>query len=144
MRRRGARARGQSMVEFALILPIFLLLVFGAVDLGRAVFYQSLLDNAVRDGARLGIVDQDPATVRGRVQTALGPFGGQVTTCAAVIYTPALLPGAPACAMSGSASPSAYGYVTVTAALPFSPLVGLDGAGWHLTLQAQSTMLFFP
>ena len=33
--------RGQAMVEFALIIPIFLLFVFGILDLGRAVYAYS-------------------------------------------------------------------------------------------------------
>lgn len=140
----AARSRGQSMVEFALVLPVFLLLTFGTVDLGRAIFYQSLLNNAVRDGARFGTVSQDTAAVQLHVQTALNQFAGQVTTCAAVIYSSSLLTGAPVCANVGSATPGAYGYVTVTAALPFAPIVGLYGGGWQITLHAQSTMLFSP
>jgi Flp pilus assembly protein TadG len=132
------------MVEFALVLPTFLMLVFGAADLGRAVFYQSLLNNAVRDGARSATVSQDTSVVQQHVATALGPFAGAVTTCAAVIYSSSLLTGAPACANAGSGSPGAYGYVTVTAALPFSPVVGLSGTSWQITLRAQSTMIFSP
>jgi Flp pilus assembly protein TadG len=47
---------GQTLVEFALILPVFLLLVLGFFDLGRAVFYYSSLSNAVREGTRDGVV----------------------------------------------------------------------------------------
>ena len=54
MRRR--RGRGQALVEFALVIPIFLLLVFGLVDLGRAVFVNNSLGEAARDGARYGSV----------------------------------------------------------------------------------------
>lgn len=142
----AARSRGQSMVEFALVLPIFLMLTFGTVDLGRAVFYQSLLNNAVRDGARYGTISQDTNAVQTHVQTALNQFAGQVTTCAAVIYSIpyTLLTTAPACANAGSATPGSYGYVTVTAAMPFAPIVGLYGNGWQITLHAQSTMLFSP
>lgn len=47
---------GQTMVEFALLIPFFLLLLLGFFDLGRAWFYRSSLSNAVREGARAGIV----------------------------------------------------------------------------------------
>jgi Flp pilus assembly protein TadG len=50
--------RGQSLVEFGLILPIFLLMVFGIVDFGRAVFAYSTLNNAAREAARVAVVDQ--------------------------------------------------------------------------------------
>lgn len=54
LRRRGEH--GQAMVELAFVLPIFLLLVFGLVDLGRAVFVSNSLAEAARDGARYGSV----------------------------------------------------------------------------------------
>ncbi len=47
---------GQSLVEFGLILPIILLIIIIFIDLGRIVYYYSALNNAVREGARYGIV----------------------------------------------------------------------------------------
>ena len=44
-------------MEFALALPIFLLIVFGAVDMGRWVYGHSTLSQAAREGARLGAVE---------------------------------------------------------------------------------------
>jgi len=37
-RRRGARGNGQALVEFALVIPLFLLLMVALFDMGRAVF----------------------------------------------------------------------------------------------------------
>jgi len=51
------RHLGQSLIEFALIIPLVLFLLFGFFDLGRAVFYYSSLSNAVREGTRYAIVD---------------------------------------------------------------------------------------
>lgn len=48
--------RGQSMVELALALPILVLVIFGLVDLGRAVYINNSLAEAARDGARYGSV----------------------------------------------------------------------------------------
>lgn len=42
---------GQSVVEFAILLPIILLLIMGALDLGRAFFMKIALTNAAREGA---------------------------------------------------------------------------------------------
>jgi hypothetical protein len=56
--RHRERSRGQSLVEFALILPVFLLLLFGLFDMGRAVYYWSTINNAAREAARELIVDQ--------------------------------------------------------------------------------------
>lgn len=47
---------GQSLVEFALGLTVFLLLVLGIVDLGRVILFYNMLSNAARDGARVGII----------------------------------------------------------------------------------------
>lgn len=44
------------MVEYALILIPFLLLVMGIFDFGRGILYYNMLSNAAREGARWGIV----------------------------------------------------------------------------------------
>lgn len=49
---------GQSLVEFALIFPIAFFLITGFLDLGRAVFYYSLISNSVREGTRYAIVNK--------------------------------------------------------------------------------------
>jgi hypothetical protein len=46
--------RGQSLVEFALTLPLLLLIVIGTIDLGRAYFRTENLTNAVKEGAFFG------------------------------------------------------------------------------------------
>lgn len=55
---------GQTLVEFALILPIFVLVLVGLFDVGRAVFAYSTVNNAAREAGRVAIVDQTPAHVR--------------------------------------------------------------------------------
>jgi Flp pilus assembly protein TadG len=44
--------QGGVAVEFAIILPIFLLLVFGIIDLGHAWYIRQIVTNASREGAR--------------------------------------------------------------------------------------------
>ena len=56
--RRRAGAHGQSLVEFALVLPIIILLVVGFVEIGRAVFAYNTIANAARQGARVAAVNQ--------------------------------------------------------------------------------------
>lgn len=50
---------GQTLVEFALAIPVLLLLSVVIFDLGRAVYYSSAVNNAAREGARYGIVFPD-------------------------------------------------------------------------------------
>jgi hypothetical protein len=52
LRRRSRSGRGQGLAEFALVLPVFLLIVFGIIDLGRVVWATDDITNAAREGAR--------------------------------------------------------------------------------------------
>jgi Flp pilus assembly protein TadG len=72
-RRSNRRRRGQALVEFALVIPIFLLVMVALFDLGRAVFAYNTLTNAAREGVRLAIVNQDSASIiaRAKSQTAI-------------------------------------------------------------------------
>jgi Flp pilus assembly protein TadG len=79
--RRGAgrrrAGRGQSLVEFALLLPVLALLLVGALDLGRAFYSAVQLTNSVREGANFGRLSPsavgssdtpDPDNIRFKVQ----------------------------------------------------------------------------
>ena len=52
-----AESRGQSLVEFALVLPVFLLFVFVLIDGGRYVYTDSVLSQAAREAARVAAVE---------------------------------------------------------------------------------------
>jgi Flp pilus assembly protein TadG len=52
----------QSLVEFGLILPIFLILVFGIIDFGMGLRAYITVAQATREGARYGIVGNQPGT----------------------------------------------------------------------------------
>jgi len=58
---RRARERGAALVEFALILPLFILLVFGIMEAGWLFAQEVEIRNAAREGARLAVVDWDTA-----------------------------------------------------------------------------------
>jgi Flp pilus assembly protein TadG len=58
LHRSGRRARGQAMVEFALVFPIFMLVVFGIIDVGRYVYVVNAFSQAAREAARYGSVEQ--------------------------------------------------------------------------------------
>jgi TadE-like protein len=50
------REAGQSLLEFALVIPIFLALLLGIVDVGRAVWANNTVANAAREAARFAAV----------------------------------------------------------------------------------------
>jgi Flp pilus assembly protein TadG len=78
----GARDRGAAAVEFALLLPVLLLVVFGLVDLGRALNAQITLTQAAREGVRLAALSE--SNVVSRTQAAATGLSGvtvTVTSC---------------------------------------------------------------
>jgi hypothetical protein len=64
---------GEALVEFALILPILLVLSLGMLDFGRAFHAKSLVDQAAREGCRVAIVTKplDQALIVSRVERVL-------------------------------------------------------------------------
>lgn len=63
--RRYRGNRGEELVEFALVLPMFFLLMFAMIDLGRLYFIKETLENAIRQAGRYAITGAhrtDPVT----------------------------------------------------------------------------------
>jgi Flp pilus assembly protein TadG len=99
------RSRGQALVEFTVILPVFFLLVAGMFDFGLGIYTDLTLVNAAREGARLGVIDPgNTVAIEDRVRAMAGnldasrlkvtvacerPSGASFTSCA----TPKWLPG---------------------------------------------------
>ena len=49
--------RGAAAVEFAVVAPLFFLLIFGMIEFGRMVMVQQVITNASREGARVAVLD---------------------------------------------------------------------------------------
>jgi Flp pilus assembly protein TadG len=79
------RGRGQALVEFALVLPLVMLLIFGAVDFGRAIYAYNSMAEAARQANRTAIVNQDAPTVK-NVAVAAAPASGLVAAGVSVCY----------------------------------------------------------
>lgn len=62
--------KGQSLVEFALIVPLILLLLFGMFDIGRVLFSAVALEHAAREGARVASVGKTNAEVIASIRNA--------------------------------------------------------------------------
>ncbi|MEK7788130.1 MAG: TadE family protein, partial [Chloroflexota bacterium] len=69
---RGARCHeyGAAAVEFALLLPLLMLLLFGIVEFGLALHRQQVLATASREGARVGIRQTAPRPTSGDIERA--------------------------------------------------------------------------
>jgi Flp pilus assembly protein TadG len=73
---RSRLERGQNAVEFALLLPVLFLILFGILDLGRLFFAAITITNAARDGARYGIEHpNDTAGIQARVEAEAAGTG---------------------------------------------------------------------
>ena len=126
--RRRSPGHGQSLVEFAIVLPIFLLLIFAIADLGLAVFSYNSITNAAREGVRLAIVNQDTTkiTLRATQQAAVA----RTPTVTAGFYQPNA-DGTPNLAKSCPIAPASYiavgclAMVTFTGGYtPITPFIG--------------------
>ena len=51
---------GATAVEFAIILPLLVLLLFGIIEFGLLLYNQHVITNAAREGARYGIIVRNP------------------------------------------------------------------------------------
>ena len=66
------RRRGASVVEFAIVAPVFILLVLGMIEYGRMIMVQQVITNASREGARQAALDGSTTTsVNSTVNTYL-------------------------------------------------------------------------
>jgi len=68
-RPRAQRSRGQALVEFSLVFPLMMLLVFGLIDIGRLVYANNALSEAAREGARWGSVQARSALALDAIET---------------------------------------------------------------------------
>ena len=74
---KNRKSSGQSLLEFAIILPILLLLVMGVFDLGGGIYYYSAIQNAAREGARYGAVNHcDAAGIKNQAKQMAGLGAG--------------------------------------------------------------------
>ena len=116
LRKVRRREEAQSLAEFALILPMFLIMVFGVIDFGMGLRAYITLSSATREGARYGVVGNQAGTftaggvgdcdgtkttsIVGKVCTTMNGLGltniQTVTTkCPPAITKPPCAPGSP-------------------------------------------------
>jgi Flp pilus assembly protein TadG len=82
--------KGQSLVEFALLLPLLLLLICGIVDMGRLMFAYVSLNMTTQEAVRLGGLGRSDADIRYYAETNLRVGDPSKIT---VKITPELTPG---------------------------------------------------
>ncbi|TVR75835.1 MAG: pilus assembly protein [Sphaerobacteraceae bacterium] len=130
---RTHRFRGQGMVEFALVLPVFLAITLGTIELGWLVFANHTLTNATREGARYAMVhgqrSGDVATVS-TVAPVVQDFGGRFAseiTVTNVEFTP------------DTAEPGSQ--VLVETSYDHAPIIGMIIGAGTINLTSSSTVI---
>lgn len=122
------RDRGAVAVEFALLLPVLLMLVFGLIDFGRLLNAQITLTQAAREGARLAALGYPSATV---VSRTVGAATGLNLSSSNVTAT--ICP--------SGAGPGTDGTVQVTYHFSFvTPIGAIVGFGSSNTLTTKAVM----
>lgn len=131
--------KGAVMVEFAFILPIFLVLLFGVITFSVALYDRTVLCLAVREGARMGALydannyDSNGNFVSSNVTTKANNAALQVLSNDLVTFGPGMSPTATA-SVSGAAGQRT---VTVTANINYTGLYIFSNA---LSLSATTIM----
>ena len=115
--------RGAAAVEFAVVAPVFFLMIFGMIEFGRMIMVQQVLTNASREGARLAVLD---GTASSDVKTAVAKYltGARIydnVTTALSSATIRVYVGVGDTYVLAEPSTAGYGApVTVTVEVPFS------------------------
>jgi hypothetical protein len=150
------REEGQALVEMAFVLPVFLLLVIGLFDLGRAVFQVNTLAYAAREGTRYAIVhgqaSEDPVAPGNEsdVVNVVRDAAIGVTAVSVAVTWPDLdgyNPGCPSCVPPIQANPGVpctkrSCRVAVDATALFQPMLSQwFGVDLRLTLRAGSMLV---
>ena len=81
MNRARKGSRGQALPEFAIVAPMFFMLLFGIIEVGRFVFYYEVLNNATREGARYAIVNGANSLTSCALGGSTGPPAPGRTSC---------------------------------------------------------------
>jgi Flp pilus assembly protein TadG len=134
--RRRPRSRGQALVEFALVIPLFLLLLAGMIDFGIGLYSYMTVQNAARDGARLGatacsaVPCTAPITARVLAASGLNPT---VTVVCRAASNNAVVPCSPKLVSPPTAGVQKGDSITVTADYTYRMI-------WPLTFGTQIPM----
>jgi Flp pilus assembly protein TadG len=68
------REEGAAAVEFALLLPLLMMILFGIIEFGLVMYNQEVITNASREGARYGIVIGSPRPAVGQIQGVVNTY----------------------------------------------------------------------
>ena len=133
MRDRLREERGATAVEFAMVVPLLLVLVLGIAEFGHAFQVQGTLSAAAREGVRAMALRNDADDARGVARTAAGSLNPAVTEAQIGIDivdgAGNLVSAGGTCPLTGAGDTA----VRVTITYPKPYLTGFFGSGIELT-----------
>ncbi|MFO1019694.1 MAG: TadE/TadG family type IV pilus assembly protein [Planctomycetales bacterium] len=140
----ATRRRGAAIVETAVVLPIFFLVVMGIIEFGRAFMVAQLVTNAARGGVRMAITgDATNATVTQEIQDFLKASGKINASDVKVSVTITPYPGNPVPAGNDVANCTSRDLINVKVEVPFNKVSFLPPTYLKSTvLNAQAAMRF--
>jgi Flp pilus assembly protein TadG len=120
---RSRRSDGQALVEFALLIPLLVIIILGIIEFGRIWMTMNVLASAAREGARkAAVTSPDPAqvqTVVENVLTAADITGATITTV----------------------GPNSDNEVTVTVQIDYTVVTGSFVPGLNSTMQLSRSVV---
>lgn len=133
------REWGQALPEFALVIPVLILILMGVFDFGRAFYAYSAISNGAREGARYGVINPTSRDADG-----LPPYEPDTIEGRAVAQGFALDPNEFDVDVATPTGTDQGDPLTVTVRFNFraaTPIIDVIWGGGPLTLRAEATML---
>ena len=119
MRSRHNRQRGAALVEMAIILPLFVLMIFGMIEAGWAFAQANDVRHGAREGARLAAVNHgDLATIGAEVCDRMDIVVSSATSVTLIAVSDVNTDGDPVAVGSGNGSRNAQARIVVTSTSP--------------------------
>lgn len=132
------RDRGAAAVEFAIVVPVIIILIFGSIEFGLAVNARTQVQNAAREGVRVAsLTANGDSTSTAQVQVAALNAVSNITGTKTVTVT-CTTPGGATCTIGAAANGGNIATVVVT--INYTGITGMFPALTNTTISGSSYM----
>jgi Flp pilus assembly protein TadG len=127
------RDRGAAAVEFAIVVPVLIILIFGSIEFGLAIQARTQVGNAAREGVRVASLGGSVADVQASALNAVSNVNGTKT-----VTVTCTTPGGASCTIGGTSNGG--NIATVVVNLNYSGITGMFTVLTNTTISASSYM----
>lgn len=127
--------KGAAAVEFAVVAPVLLLLIFGSIDFGRAMMVSNQLTGVAREGGRVGVL---PTSSNLDIETTIASHLAAMELPAGNVQTTILVNGV----VANASTANSADLITVSVTVPYAEVSWLP-TSWFLegaTLRGRAVM----